>query len=140
LNIKYEYPELETLEEPYIVIAPRGKSVYTELFQTIIDDSSMKVVAVGAPGDAEDLFGENLIDKTTYVDSLNLLETVSWLSKAETFFGLLSVNLVLANGFPNLKKIAFHNVNSKNFKHLVQSDNNVYLKNPTKDYVLEHVI
>ena len=129
IEVKYEYPDFETLDEPYICVAPRGKTTYAGLFQEIIEKSPIKVIQVGGWGDAVE---GNAIDKT----GLDMLETTTWLAKSVGFVGIMSAMLVLANGF-DFPKVSPHDSIHWDMRHVVRSENNFYPINPTVEEVLE---
>jgi len=130
VEIKYDYPEIETLDEPYVILAPRGRTTFAKLFEEFIELSPMKVVVVGALGD--NVFtGNNIVDIT----GMDMLETTSWIAKSKGFVGLMSAMLVLANGF-KMNKVSPHDGHSWNLSHAVKSDSNFYPVNPTANEVL----
>jgi len=120
--VEYEYPEFPTLDEPYIVIAPRGETSYKDFFNMVIKTSPIKCVVVGGFGDYTG-FGIDLTGK-------DLLETTTWIAKSVGFVGLMSSQLALANGF-DIPKIAPHDGIHWDMRHVVYSDTNFYPINPT---------
>lgn len=132
LQVEYEYPEIKTIDEPYIVIAPRGKTVYEPMFLDIIEESKYKVVQVGGHGDA---VGNVNHPKIIDLSGLDMLETTSWIAGAKGFVGIMSAMLVLANGF-DMPKISPHDGVSWDMRHVVESDSNFYPINPTAEEVL----
>jgi len=127
-GISYQYPEVETLNEPYLVLAPRGETSYKNLFLDFIDVYSYKVVVIGGKGD---YIGKG-IDKT----GLDFLDTLSWIANSLGFVGIMSSQLVLANGF-NIPKIAVHDGKSWDMRHIVRSETNFYPVNPTAVDILK---
>lgn len=130
-RIYYEYPEIDTLDEPYICIAPRGNTTYFELFRSIAHNSPIAVVIIGGPIDSvtsEKYTNHNkpIIDLT----GLDMLETVSWLSKCAGFVGLMSAMLVLANGFDMPKVIPHDNIHW-DMRHVLYTNTHKYLVLPT---------
>jgi len=120
--VEYEYPEFETLNEPYLVIAPRGETSYKDLFNKVIQNSPIKCVVTGGFGDYTG-FG---IDLT----GLDLLDTATWIAKSIGFVGLMSSQLALANGF-DIPKIAPHDGIHWDMRHVIYSDTNFYPVNPS---------
>lgn len=125
--VEYEYPDFPTLDEPYIVIAPRGETSYKELFNNVIKASPIKCAVVGGFGDYTG-FGIDLTGK-------DLLETTNWISKSVGFVGLMSSMLALANGF-DIPKIAPHDGIHWDMRHVIYSDTNFYPVNPTVEEIL----
>jgi len=132
LTIRYECPDIETLDEPYIVIGPRGKTTFEPLYLDIIEQSPVMVVQIGGPGDA---VGDLTNDKVVDLTGEDMLETCSWLKKAQGYVGLMSAMLVLANGF-EIPRIAPHDGKSWDMRHVVESEYNYYPTNPTAREVL----
>jgi len=129
-EIKYEFDDFPTLDEPYIVVAPRGETSFKSLFIDICQKYADNVVIIGGNGDYIN-YG---IDKT----GLDMLETLTWISKAKAFVGMMSSQLVLANGF-NIPKIVPHDGRSWDMRHVIYSDTNHYLVNPTAEEILSYV-
>ncbi len=131
--VKYNCPDFKTLDEPYIIISPRGRTTFEPLFQDIIDKSPVKVVQVGGWGDAVgDTSHENTIDQT----GLDMLETCTWIKNSKGFIGIMSVNLVLANGF-EIPRVSPHDGKSWDMRHVIRSEYNHYPINPTAEECLE---
>jgi hypothetical protein len=126
--ISYEYDDTPTLDEPYIVIAPRGQTSYTPLFNEVIANSPIKAVVIGSYTDYTG-YGINKC-------GLDLLETLPWIAKSKGFLGLMSSQLVLANGF-SIPKVAPHDGIHWDMRHVVHSPTNFYPVNPTARQVLE---
>jgi SAM-dependent methyltransferase len=90
LPIKYEYPDIPTLDEPYVVIAPRGEHRWAPLIGNLA--KKCQIVQLGSAADKVTSQG---IDKT----GLDFLETTTWIAKSKAFIGCQSSQLVLAEGF-----------------------------------------
>jgi len=120
LGISYDYPYGYTFTSDYICIAPRGETSFKQLFNDLAD--STNAVIIGGEGD----YTGHGMDFT----GLSMLETVSLLSKAKGFVGLMSSQLVLANGFP-YPKIAPHDGKSWDMRHVIYTEYNHYPINPT---------
>ena len=134
-RVYYEYPEIETLDEPYICIAPRGETTYKGLFLDVAYKSPVAVVIIGGHIDSitdreENDNGKPIIDLT----GMDMLETTSWLAGSVGFVGLMSAMLVLANGF-SMIKIAPHDGIHWDMRHVINSSTNFYPINPTLDEV-----
>lgn len=121
LAIAYEYPEINPpLDTPYICIAPRGKTTFEHLFNALAD--TIPSVIIGGQGDYTG-YG---IDMT----GLDMLDTLSILSHATGFVGLMSSQLVLANGF-DIPRIAVHDGKHWDMNHVLKYHLNYYPINPT---------
>jgi hypothetical protein len=129
-DITYETPEITDLGEPYIVLAPRGETSYRPLFQELVNQSAIPVCCVGGQGDAAPFYGVHDLTGWDY------LETASAISHASAFVGIMSSQLVLANGFP-IPKIVPHDGRSWDMRHPVYSEKHHYLVQPTADDILE---
>src|SRR5688572_271108 len=127
-KIHYEYDDLPTLEEPYIVLAPRGETSFKEVFLDFIEKNPIKTVIIGGDGD----YIGNGINKC----GLDLLETLPWIAKSKGFIGLMSSQLVLANGF-DIPKISPHDGRSWDMGHVIYSDSNFYPVNPTAEEMIK---
>jgi hypothetical protein len=131
-RIYYDYPEIDTLDEPYICVAPRGNTTYKGLFRSVVHNSPVAAVVIGGPIDSitEEKYTNH--DKPI-VDlcGLDMLETVSWLSKCVGFVGLMSAMLVLANGF-DMPKIVPHDGIHWDMRHVLYTDSHKYLVAPTE--------
>lgn len=127
LPIEYEYPNFPLPEEPYIVLAARGETTYKQLFLDVMEKCPIKVIQIGGKGEA---IGDD-VGRT----GLNMLETVSIISGAKAFIGLMSSQLVLANGF-DIPKVAPHDGRSWDMRHVVKGPKNFYPINPSADEVL----
>lgn len=127
-EISYDCDDFPTLDEDYIVIAPRGLSSFQSLFLDVIAKSPVKSVVIGGKSD---YIGAG-IDKC----GLDLLETLPWIAKSKGFLGLMSSQLVLANGF-NIPRIAPHDGIHWDMRHVIHSKNNHYPVNPTAKNILK---
>lgn len=135
-RVYYEYPEIETLDEPYICVAPRGNTTYTELFRGVVHNSPVAVVMIGGPIDSVTNEQYNNYDKPIInLTGLDMLDTVSWMSKCVGFMGLMSAMLVLANGF-NMKKVIPHDNIHWDMRHVLYTDQHKYLILPSVPEVL----
>ena len=90
LPVQYDYVDKPTLEEKYIVVAPRGESKFVPFIAKAL--KFVQVVQVGAKNDKVSNLG---VDCT----GLNFLDTLPWIAKAKAFVGCMSSQLVLAEGF-----------------------------------------
>jgi len=116
LAIKYDYPKLTTVDWqlPYYVIAPRGKTTYEHIFNELAQQRTC--VVVGTESDYTG-YGINMTGK-------DFLETLSILSGASGFVGLMSSQLVLANGFP-IPRIGLNGLAS-DMRHAINYHLNYY--------------
>ena len=118
----YEYPDFETLDEPYIVVSPKGETTFTKLFNDFIQACEIDCVVIGGEGEYTG-FG---IDKT----GLDFLDTVTWIAKSKGFLGMPFSQLTLANGF-DILKVAIHDGIHWDMRHVIKSNTNIYPINPT---------
>jgi len=130
LEIKYDYPNLDIPDEDYIVLSARGETTYKDLFLDIIEKSPIRVIQIGAAGEA--------IGDDTGITGLDMLETLAWIAKSKAYIGLMSSQLVLANGFP-IPKVAPHDGRSWDMRHVVYSEYNHYPINPNPETVFRLV-
>jgi hypothetical protein len=126
-GILYYHPVYETLNEPYIVIAPHLDVRYKDLFRSFYERSPYKTVVVGTKNEYPD-FG---IDKT----GLDFIDTLAWLINAKGFIGM-SANYVLAEGF-SYPKILPHDGHSYDTRHLLYDETHFYPIDPSVDQLLE---
>jgi hypothetical protein len=126
--ISYDYDDVPTLDEPYIVVAPRGMTSFTPLFNEVISTSLIKAVVIGSYMDYTGVG----INKC----GLDLVDTLPWIAKSKGFLGMMSSQLVLANGF-SIPKIAPHDGIHWDMRHVINSPTNFYPINPTAKQVLE---
>jgi ubiquinone/menaquinone biosynthesis C-methylase UbiE len=124
----YEYPDIEVWKEPYIVLAPRGETSYSSTFVEVCRDSDLPVVQIGASGDHIDA---RSIDRT----GLDLLETAAWIAGSKGFVGILSSQLVLANGF-KIPRVAPHDGVHWDMRHVRIDEHSFYPINPSPTSVL----
>jgi hypothetical protein len=133
LAVQYEYPEMannmkraiDHVAEGYYCIAPRGHTSFGTLFDALAQ--RIPCVIIGGPGDYRG-YGVDLTE-------LTFLETVTLLARAKGFIGLMSSQLVLANGFP-YPKIAPWDGKSWDMSHVIWQGSNHYPINPSVDQVL----
>lgn len=114
LGISYDYPEYTNYTSDYICIAPRGLTSFIELFNDLADSTT--AVIIGGKGD----YTGHGMDLT----GLSMLDTLSVLSRAKGFVGLMSSQLVLANGFP-YPKIGINGYQS-DMRHAIKTASNFY--------------
>lgn len=133
LAVEYDFPATELLPtEPYYVMAPRGETSWKQVFLRFIELSPIPVYIIGGEGD---FIGDSLpeYNKT----GLSLLKTCEWISKSKGFIGLGSAMLVLANGFPGVRKVVPHHGYEYDYRHFIKTADNFYLQNPTAEQLLE---
>lgn len=130
LPVRYEIDPIETgLDQPYVVIAPRGQTTYLDSFTDLARICPLDVVQIGGPGEAMPGYG---IDRT----GADFVTTANIIKGASAFFGLMSSQLALANGF-RLPKVVPHS-NQWDMRHLEWTPGNVYLVDPTAEQMLAH--
>lgn len=122
VRIEYEYPEVHVPDEDYLILAARGETTFSSLFLEVIERSPIKVVQIGGPGEA--------IGHDAGITGLDMLETLAWIANSRGFIGLMSSQLVLANGFP-IPKVAPHDGKGWDMRHVVYSEHNHYPINPS---------
>ncbi len=127
LPIAYDYPDIGTQDEPYIVLAARGQTDYTDLFLEVIEKCPIRVIQIGGEGEA--------IGYDLGITGTDMLETVSWIAKSKGFVGLMSSQLALANGF-SIPKVAPHDGRSWDMRHAVYSPYNHYPVKPSAEEIL----
>lgn len=122
LDISYDYPEIrdDWPYRDYVCIAPRGNTSYGAWFDGIAN--STKSIIVGSASDYRGI-GLNF---TGY----DMLDTLIIMSACKAFVGIMSSQLVLANGF-DIPKIIPHDGKSWDMRHVVYSEYHHYLVNPT---------
>lgn len=127
LAVEYEFPKLTgpLVDSTYICIAPRSPSSFQSLFDALAD--RVTCVVIGGPGD----YSGHGLDYT----GKDFLETLSIMSGAKGFVGLMSSQLVLANGFP-YSKIAPWDGRSWDMSHVIYQASNHYPVNPSVDHIL----
>ena len=130
LAIEYEAPlpqECGVLvpESPYICLATRGMTTFLGLFSDVSD--RFQTCIIGASGE---YMGHGL-DYT----GLSLLQTASLLAHSVGFVGLMSSQLVLANGF-DIPRVAPHDGKSWDMSHVVNYHRNFYPIHPSADDVM----
>lgn len=138
LPIVYDYPEIDDHRAQFYVIAPRGSSSYADLFYDVgirLIERGFGIAVIGGP--RESIFHLDEISHPAIHDltGIDMLSTVALLSKAKGFVGLMSSQLVLANGF-DFPKVAPHDGVHWDMRHVVYSNTNYYPINPTADEVL----
>jgi len=142
LKIEYTYPEPKyTFFTPFVTFAPRGSSSYANLFIEVaykLIEKRIGIVVIGGAGEnyfqVDDILNPYILDYTGY----DMIDTVGMLSKSLAFIGLMSSQLVLANGF-DFPKIAPHDGIHWDMRHVVYSDTNFYPINPSEDDIISLV-
>ena len=136
-RVYYEYPEINTLDDPYFCLAPRGETTYKELFRSVIINSPVAVAIIGGPHDNITMAERTIYNKPIVnLAGLDMLETVSWLSKCVGFVGLMSAMLVLANGF-DMPKVVPHDNRHWDLRHVLKTPSHKYLILPTVPQIME---
>lgn len=134
--ISYELPKfIRTKVTDYIVLASRGETGYKSLFLDFIEMATQLLYTIVQIGGQGEFIGEPTLFNKDFTDK-NLLDTCQLFTEAEAFIGLMSSQLVLANGWL-LPKIAPHDNKSWDMRHVVKSNSNYYPVNPTAEQILE---
>lgn len=126
--VEYQVPENPYHGQSYFTLSTRGHTSYEATFQEFVDKSPIEVLIVGGEGD--------YLGFGTPAMGLNFLETAAILSGSKGFVGLMSSQLVLANGFP-IPKVIPHDGIHWDMRHVVRSENHFYMVNPSADEILE---
>ena len=116
-----------------VVIAPRGLTSFHESFKYLtktLESFGYNVYIIGGPEDYAG-YGINLTGLAMYT-SMRLIGTV------QTFYGIMSSQLVLAN-FTKTKKIVLHDGQSWDMRHCLYRDDITYLVNPTKEDLVKEI-
>lgn len=131
LAVAYDYPDVvPAIIKPYVCIAPRGKTTYEQFFYDLsiaLTNANIAVVQIGAKG-------ENVgvgINKT----GVDMLDTLTLLAHSSGFVGLMSTQLVLANGFP-IPRISPHDGIHWDMRHVINTSFNNYPINPSVEQIL----
>lgn len=151
LAIEYDYPDIPIIDwngapaitfrnklghdprihVPFVCLASRSPSSYDQFFYDLslaLRQRDMPVVQIGAEGQyvgvGRDATGENMLD------------TLSLLAHSRGFVGLMSSQLVLANGF-DIPRIAIHDGIHWDMSHVIKYHRNYYPVNPTVEQVLQ---
>ncbi len=115
---------------PYVCVAPRHPSSYNDFFYNLTLELRKRDVNVVQIGNEGEYIGVGR-DATGF----DMRRTVSLLSRARAFIGLMSSQLVLANGF-DIPRIAVHDGVSYTMDHVVNGPWNHYPVWPTVEHVL----
>lgn len=129
LTFSIAVENFETLNEPYITIAPRCDVDFISAYQDFVSRYKGNVVVVGAaheyPG-----FG---INKT----GLDFLESATWISKSIGFIGISSM-FVLADFF-NIPKVVLHKAGGLDTRHLTHN-NTSYINTYDYDLIIRRLL
>ncbi len=128
-KIVYDFPEQATSEK-YYVTAPRGRTDFLETFANFIRISPFTCKIIGGTQDYLPEFSG--AEDCTGVD---FLETLPIIANSQGFLGLMSSQLVLANGC-DVPKVILHDGKSWDMRHVIYSGQHHYLKNPAAKEVL----
>ena len=127
LPIFYQHQDIETLDRPYLVLAPGKDRRYHRLFAELAALSPLEAVVIGSK---DEYFGAG-IDCT----GLDIYETLPWIARSAGFVGTMSSPAVLANGFP-IQKVVIDDGSTWDMRHVVRSKFNHYPINPSPLYIL----
>lgn len=138
-KISYEIPSTITFETsaPYIVLAPRGETGYKSLFLDFIKLANERLITIVQIGGKEEFIGERTGLNINFTE-VDLLTTCEFFPRAKAFVGIMSAMLVLANGW-SFPKIVPHNNSSWDMRHVVKSQSNYYLVEPTAEEMLSKI-
>lgn len=131
INYHFSSNWLQLPAAPFIVLAARGHTGFPHLFQEFIKVCPLRIVQIGGKGD---FIGDPL--RTTDYTGLDMLDTVALLSKASGFVGVMSSQLVLANGFP-IPKVVPNDGIRWDMRHVIQGPNNHYPLNPSAQDIVQ---
>lgn len=115
----------------YYVLAPRGETSFTPIFREFIQASPISVIIIGSGDDAKP-FQDIAATATT----LSYLDTAKLIEGSSGFVGIMSSQLVLANGF-DIPKVVVHDGKSWDMRHVVRGKFNRYPVNPEVSDILE---
>lgn len=115
----------------YYVLAPRGETSFTPIFREFIQASPIPVIIIGSGDDAKP-FQDIAATATT----LSYLDTAKLIEGSSGFVGIMSSQLVLANGF-DIPKVVVHDGKSWDMRHVVRGKFNRYPVNPEVSDILE---
>lgn len=124
-------PKIDVMPD-FVALGSRGPTTYKDLFLEFIELCPLPVAQIGGEGEFIGDRSDNNIDFTGF----DFLDTVTLLSRASAFVGLMSSQLVLANGF-DIPKVAPHDGRSWDMRHVVTGLNNIYLVNPTAQTMVD---
>lgn len=138
-QISYDISSNITFETstPYIVLAPRGETGYKSLFLDFIKLANERLITIVQIGGKEEFIGERTGLNINFTE-VDLLTTCEFFPRAKAFVGIMSAMLVLANGW-SLPKIVPHNNTSWDMRHVVKSQSNYYLVEPTAEEMLSKI-
>lgn len=120
--IKYDIPEHSSAGE--VVIVPGRNPLLKPYFIEILEKLPKELMIVQC-GPKEELIKVNLPNVNYCCD---IVDALCVMDNAKLFIGTLSANLVLANGFPNLKKVILIEKERHNPVHDIQSQNHYYVE------------
>lgn len=137
LKVWYDCPYIGNTMD-YFCIAPRGSSDYAKLFYDVgkrISQLGYGVAVIG--GASENIFEVPEISDPLIFDytGTDFLTTTSIIAESMGFVGLMSSQLVLANGF-DVPKVAVHDGIHWDLRHVIYSDTNFYPINPSVEEVV----
>lgn len=116
----FKYPEVKTLDGDYVVMASRRSLDFPNTFKHFIDICPVPIVQIG--GIREDW---PCREGDISIIQLDWLETVSWISKAKGFIGIISSQGALAHNFDIPKVFPFHD--GWDMRHVVQTPTTLYM-------------
>lgn len=141
LPVAYECPEEHVgfydiappLNQTYVVLCSNGETSFKPLFEEFVQKCPFPIVHVGK----EEIRG--LFNVAYDIAGLSsFLNDCSWIKNARAFVGLMSSNLVLANGFDVLK-VAPHDGVHWDMRHVIKESYNWYPINPTAQEIVDKI-
>lgn len=126
LEFKFDVDYSPKKDEIIHIFAPRGASSFSSYFYHLAERLLVEghsVWVVGGRGDYQGI-GMDLTNQ-------DLELTTKLIAKATFFHGLMSSQLVLANGFKDMVKIVPHDGKSWDMRHVLYSPHHYYLVNPS---------
>jgi len=148
LPIEYEFEDIGFEEEEfnnfypkYIVLAARAaNSSFNSLLKEVCDKLSINV-PIFEIGRKEDMIYQEgyAYHGETPVKTIDFYDCLPLLHHAKCFIGLMSSQLVLANGFPKLPKICIYGDVPADMRHVIKSPTNHYLDKPNAEYLTRFI-
>ena len=134
-NIYYETKDfiVDLGVEPFIVLAPRGETVFADEFRRFIEMSPLPIYIIGRQDEMLQGVVEN--EKVVSFIDQSFYSMVRLIKHCKAFVGILSGPLCIANGFDMKKVIAYDD--SWDMRHSVYKPETTYIKNPTAEQIIE---
>jgi hypothetical protein len=130
-NIYYDVVPSLVFFNKYYIIAPRGNTSFTPMFENFIDRCGTDVVIVGSKGDNCFKQKENILDYT----GGTFTEMASLIKHSSGYLGIMSGPLVIANGFDVKKYIPY--TDAWDMRHIVRKPESLYSKTVSVEECLQ---